>query len=111
MSSPAPLPIVICAMNDEMDKFDFLGVNVEVVHTIQGLEAAKQEIPHLLAGNDPQSAHIDNIGTHNYRPVRAIILGAISGVKDFKAIHELRNSLAGIAPEPVIWIVGVQALT
>jgi hypothetical protein len=74
-----------------------------VVHFIQSLEAAQQEIPHLLAGNDPQSPHVNNVGSHNYRPVRSIIFGRGFDLKD---VEELREKVAGIASEPVIWIAG-----
>ncbi|KAJ5907546.1 hypothetical protein N7495_000228 [Penicillium taxi] len=100
-----PLPIVVCALDDQIGRpvSELLLPNIEVIHFIQSLEAAQQEIPHLLAGNDPNSPHANNVGSHNYRPVRSIIFGRGFDLKD---IEELRQKVAGIALEPVIWIAG-----
>ncbi|KAJ5933893.1 hypothetical protein N7454_006222 [Penicillium verhagenii] len=105
MSSLSPLPIVICALDDQIGKpvSELLLPDIEVIHFIQSLEAAQREIPHLLAGNDPKSSTVNNVGCHNYRPVRAVIFGRGFDMED---IAMLREKLAGIAPEPVIWIAG-----
>ncbi|KAA8645410.1 hypothetical protein EYZ11_012051 [Aspergillus tanneri] len=104
-SSLNPLPIAVCALDDQIGRpvSELLRPDIEVVHFIQSLEAAQQEIPHLLAGNDPQSPQVNNVGSHNYRPVRSVIFGRGFDLKD---VEELRKNVAGIAPEPVIWIAG-----
>ncbi|CAG7990290.1 unnamed protein product [Penicillium salamii] len=72
-----PLPIVICALDDQIGKpvSELLQPEFEVIHFIQSLKAAQSEIPHILAGRDPQSPS-NNIGTKNYtHQARAIIFG------------------------------------
>jgi hypothetical protein len=77
---------------------------VPVIHFIQSLTAAQSEIPYLLTGQDPKSQHINDVGTKDYsRPVRAIIFGR--GF-DLVEIEALRENVAGIALDPVVWIAG-----
>ncbi|KAJ5709258.1 hypothetical protein N7493_010592 [Penicillium malachiteum] len=105
MSSLNPLPIVLCALDEYIGKpaSELLLPDIEVVHFIQSLEAAQQEIPHLLAGNDPHSPHVNNVGSHNYRPVRSVIFGRGFDLAD---VEEIRQKTSGISPEPVVWVVG-----
>jgi hypothetical protein len=72
-----------------------------VIHSFQALEAAKQEIPNLLAGKHLKSPDI-NIGGKDTRPIRGVIFGPGFVLEEFMRLREIR---AGIAPEPVIWIV------
>ncbi|KAJ5328034.1 hypothetical protein N7452_008424 [Penicillium brevicompactum] len=101
-----PLPIVVCALDDQIGKpvSELLLPEFEVVHFIQSLEAAQSEIPHILAGRNPQSAHPNNVGTKDYsRPVRAIIFGRAFELED---IEVLREKVAGTSSDPIVWIVG-----
>ncbi|KAJ6072946.1 hypothetical protein N7467_011031 [Penicillium canescens] len=99
-------PIVVCALDAEIGKpvSELLLPDFEVIHFIQSLTAAQSEIPHLLAGQDPQSPHVNDVGTKDYsRPVRAIIFGRGFDLKDVEA---LREKVAGISLDPVVWIAG-----
>ncbi|KAJ5776371.1 uncharacterized protein N7511_001382 [Penicillium nucicola] len=100
------LPIVVCALDAEIGKpvSELLLPEFEVIHFIQSLSAAQTEIPHLLVGQDPQSPHTNNVGSKNYdRPVRAIIFGRGFDLKDVEA---LRNKVASLPSDPVVWIAG-----
>ncbi|CAG8240558.1 unnamed protein product [Penicillium olsonii] len=102
----SPLPIVICALDDQIGKpvSELLQPEYEVIHFIQSLEAAQSEIPHILAGRDPQSRHTNNVGTKDYtRPARAVIFGRGFDLEDIEA---LREKVAGASPDPVVWIAG-----
>ncbi|OQE29313.1 hypothetical protein PENFLA_c004G01402 [Penicillium flavigenum] len=102
----SPLPIVLCAQDAGIGKpaSELLLPEFEVIHFIQSLSAAQSEIPHLLAGRDPQSPHVSNVGTKDYsRPARAIIFGR--GF-DLEVIEALREDVAGISQDPVLWIAG-----
>ncbi|KAF7166982.1 hypothetical protein CNMCM5623_000470 [Aspergillus felis] len=67
-------------------------------------EAAEAELPHLLAGRDPQSQNPNDVGTHDYsRPPRAVIFGR--GYEP-QQVEELKKKFAGIAKEPVAWVRG-----
>ncbi|CAG7941650.1 unnamed protein product [Penicillium nalgiovense] len=71
------------------------------------MSAAQSEIPHLLAGRDPQSPHVNDVGTKNYsRPARAIIFGRGFDLEDIDALRVLRENVAGISQDPVLWIAG-----
>ena len=75
-----------------------------MIHFIQSLSAAQSEIPHLLAGRDPQTPHVNDVGTKDYsRPARAIIFGRGFDLND---IEILREKVAGIPQDPVLWIAG-----
>lgn len=75
-----------------------------MVHFIQTKEAAVAEIPHLLAGRDPQSSGDNGVGTHEYgRPVRAVIFGRGYSLED---IEHFYKASAGSNMEPVAWIAG-----
>lgn len=75
-----------------------------MIHFIQTNDAALAELPHLLAGRDPQSPHDNGVGSGNYsQPARAVIFGrgySLSDVETFRAACE------GVNQEPVIWVVG-----
>ncbi|KAJ5667227.1 hypothetical protein N7507_003091 [Penicillium longicatenatum] len=90
MSSLFPLPIVACVLNNEA-----------MIHSIQALETAKQKIPNLLAGKNPKSPDINISGKDN-RTIRGVIFGPGFVLEE---VMRLREKCAGIAPEPVIWIV------
>ncbi|BAE66597.1 hypothetical protein BDV35DRAFT_145358 [Aspergillus flavus] len=75
-----------------------------VIHFILSYEAAEAELPHLLAGRDPQSRSPNQIGTHDYsRPPRAVIFGRGYGPQQ---VEELKKKFAGVAKEPVAWVRG-----
>ena len=75
-----------------------------VIHFIQTNEAALEELPHLLAGRDPQSPSDNEVGSHSYnRPARVVIFGRGYAMED---IETFRSACAGSAEEPVAWIVG-----
>lgn len=62
------------------------------------------ELPHLLAGRDPQAAESNDVGSHDYsRPARAVIFGRGYEMED---IEEFRKVAAGSATGPIAWIVG-----
>ncbi|CAI7644521.1 unnamed protein product [Penicillium glandicola] len=100
------LPIVICALDSVIGKpvSELLLPEFEVTHFIPNLSAAQSEIPHLLIGRDPQSPHVNDVGTKDYsRPVRAIIFGRGFDLED---IEKLCESVTGISQDPVLWIAG-----
>lgn len=70
-------------------------------------EAAEAELPHLLAGRDPQTQSPNDIGTHDYsRPPRAVVFGRGYNPQQ---VEELKKKCAGIAEKPVAWVRGNQA--
>jgi len=75
-----------------------------VIHFIQTNEAVLAELPHLLAGRDPQAAASNDIGTHDYsRPARAVIFGRGYEMED---IEVFRKAASGSASNPTAWVVG-----
>lgn len=76
-----------------------------VIHFILSYEAAEAELPHLLAGREPQSQKSPNeIGSHDYsRPPRAVIFGR--GYEP-QQVEELKKKFARVAQEPVAWVRG-----
>ncbi|GIC88901.1 uncharacterized protein Aud_005303 [Aspergillus udagawae] len=105
-SSMQPMPVVACGRKTAVGKTvsQHLLPEYEVIHFIQSYEAAEAELPHLLAGRDPQSQNPNDIGTHDYsRPPRAVIFGR--GYEP-QQVEELKKKMAGIAKEPVAWVRG-----
>ncbi|KAJ5216061.1 uncharacterized protein N7498_002468 [Penicillium cinerascens] len=103
---PKPLPVVLCGKSVAIGgpAAGLLQPDYEVVHFIQSNEAALAEIPHLLAGRDPQSSDDNGVGTHEYgRPVRAVIFGRGYSLEDVQKFHK---ASAGSNEEPVVWIAG-----
>ncbi|KAJ5612517.1 hypothetical protein N7510_005711 [Penicillium lagena] len=105
---PTPLPVVLCGKTTKVGKpvAKLLLPEYEAIHFLQSFEAAKAELPLLLAGRDPQvsEANDDNVGTHNYsQPPRAVILGRAF---DEEQVEELRKACAGAALAPVAWLLG-----
>lgn len=75
-----------------------------VIHFINSLADAKNNIGELLAGNGPKTPSANHIGTHDYsKPPRAIIFGRAFTLEDVK---ELNSLYRGIASKPVAWIAG-----
>jgi len=75
-----------------------------VVHFIQNYEAAQAEVLHVLAGRDPQSPTTNDVGTHDYtKSVRVVVLGR--GFEPAQ-VEEIKKTCAGVAKEPVAWVVG-----
>ena len=75
-----------------------------VIHFIQTNEAVLAELPHLLAGRDPQAAASNDVGTHDYsRPARAVIFGRGYEMED---IEVFRKATSGSASGPTAWVVG-----
>ncbi|KAJ5671824.1 hypothetical protein N7507_000951 [Penicillium longicatenatum] len=103
---PNPLPVVLCGLSTKIGKpvAEAMLPEFEVIHFIQTNDAALAEIPHLLAGRDPQSPHNNGVGSGNYtQPARAVIFGrgfSRSDVETFRAACE------GVNQEPVVWVVG-----
>ncbi|KAJ5825642.1 hypothetical protein N7474_002780 [Penicillium riverlandense] len=115
---PTPLPVVLCGKTTKIGKpvSQLLQPEYEgsykshngptVIHFIQSFEAAKAELPLLLAGRDPQVSEVNDegVGTHNYsQPPRAVILGRAF---DEDQVQELRQACAGASPAPVAWLLG-----
>ncbi|EAL84206.1 hypothetical protein KXW98_005273 [Aspergillus fumigatus] len=101
-----PTPIVACGRSTATGKLvsQHLLPEYEVIHFIQSVEAAEAELPHLLAGRDPQSRYSNELGTHDYsRPPRAVIFGR--GYEP-QQVEELKEKFAGVAKEPVAWVRG-----
>ena len=75
------------------------------IHFIQTSEAAFAELPHILAGHaPPEVSSPNNIGTHKYdKQPRAVIIGRGYSHEESEKI---RTSCAGIAKEPVAWLIG-----
>lgn len=75
-----------------------------VIHFIQSFEAAKAELPVLLAGRDPQVSEANDVGTHNYsQPPRAVLVGRAF---EEDQVEELRKACSGAARAPVAWLLG-----
>lgn len=75
-----------------------------MIHFIQTNDAALAEIPHLLAGRDPQSPHDNGVGSGNYsQPARAVVFGRGFSLPDVEAF---RAACEGVNQEPVVWVVG-----
>ncbi|KAF7178943.1 hypothetical protein CNMCM7691_007767 [Aspergillus felis] len=105
-SSTQPMPVVACGRRTAVGQSvsQHLLPEYEVIHFIQSDEAAEAELPHLLAGRDPQSQNPNDVGTHDYsRPPRAVIFGR--GYEP-QQVEELKKKFAGIAKEPVAWVRG-----
>ncbi|GAQ03894.1 hypothetical protein ALT_1215 [Aspergillus lentulus] len=101
-----PIPVVACGRRTAVGKSvsQHLLPEYEVIHFIQSDEAAEAELPHLLAGRDPQSQNPNEVGTHDYsRPPRAVIFGR--GYEPHQ-VEELQKRFAGVAKEPVAWVRG-----
>ncbi|KFY48784.1 hypothetical protein V496_10227 [Pseudogymnoascus sp. VKM F-4515 (FW-2607)] len=97
------MPVVACGKITAMGQSISQHVlpEYEVIHFILSYEAAEAELPHLLAGRDPQSQSPNGIGTHDYsRPPRAVIFGRGYNPQQ---VEELKKKFAGIAKEPVAW--------
>ena len=78
--------------------------NLPVIHFIQSVEAALAELPHLLAGRDPQSSNDNDVGSRDYsRPARAVILGRGYSPAD---VELMRGACEGVNKGPVAWVVG-----
>ncbi|KAL2796959.1 hypothetical protein BJX66DRAFT_298504 [Aspergillus keveii] len=105
MSFPTPVPLVLLGQRVEVGKpvSESLRPEYEVIYFIQTAEVAKSELPKLLAGQEPIPATND-VGTGNFtQPPRVLMFGR-GYTPEF--VQELKNSLAGIAQQPVAWIVG-----
>jgi hypothetical protein len=75
-----------------------------VIHFIQTVEAAEAELPHILAGREPQCQDPNDVGTHDYsRPPRAIIFGRGFAPEQVEGLFE---KFKGCATEPVAWLRG-----
>ncbi|KAF3402478.1 hypothetical protein DPV78_004849 [Talaromyces pinophilus] len=101
-----PMPVVACGKIPAMGKSisQHMLPEYEVIHFILSYEAAEAELPHLLAGRDPQSQSPNEIGTHDYsRPPRAIIFGR--GYEP-QQVEKLKKKFYGVAKEPVAWVRG-----
>ncbi|KAJ5548241.1 hypothetical protein N7513_005475 [Penicillium frequentans] len=102
---PDPLPVILCGQSTKIGKpvAEAMLPEIEVIHFIQSNDAALAEIPHLLAGRDPQSPHDNGVGSGNYsQPARAVICGhgySVSDVENFRAACE------GVNQEPVVWVL------
>ncbi|KAJ5596220.1 hypothetical protein N7450_002678 [Penicillium hetheringtonii] len=100
------LPVVLCGRTTAIGKpvSEALLPEYEVIHFIQTNEAVLSELPHLLAGRDPQAAASNDIGTHDYsRPARAVIFGRGYDMED---IEVFRKTTSGSASKPIAWVVG-----
>ncbi|KAL2851667.1 hypothetical protein BJX68DRAFT_235483 [Aspergillus pseudodeflectus] len=105
MSLPSPIPLVLLGQRVEVGKpvSESLRPEYEVIYFIQTADVAKSELPKLLAGQEPLPLTND-VGTNNFtQPPRVVMFGR-GYPPEF--VQELKNSLAGIAQEPVAWVVG-----
>ncbi|KAH7635973.1 hypothetical protein B0T09DRAFT_330155 [Sordaria sp. MPI-SDFR-AT-0083] len=103
-----PLPVVIVGKRVEIGGTvaKSLQPDIEAIHFVQSLEAALAELPHIFAGHAPPEAEVslpNNVGTHQYeRQPRAVIIGRAFLVEE---AEQMRAKCAGIAKEPVAWLV------
>ncbi|KAL3486197.1 hypothetical protein BJX62DRAFT_23616 [Aspergillus germanicus] len=105
MSLSTPVPLVLLGQRVEVGKpvSESLRPEYEVIYFIQTADVAKSELPKLLAGQEPTPATND-VGTGNFaQPPRVLMFGR-GYTPEF--VQELKSSLAGIAQQPVAWIVG-----
>ncbi|KAL4897142.1 hypothetical protein BDV59DRAFT_85221 [Aspergillus ambiguus] len=103
---PSPLRVVLCGRMAAVGKPVAAGLlpDYEVIHFIQSVDAAIAELPHLLAGRDPQAASPNDVGTHDYsQPARAVIFGR--GYQRSE-VEEIRRRCAGSASQPIAWVIG-----
>ncbi|KAI5924567.1 hypothetical protein F4810DRAFT_664210 [Camillea tinctor] len=106
-----PVPIVLIGRTTEIGRPVAQGLlpEYEVIRFIQSFEAAKAELPYLLAGSKPPESTesaTNDVGTHNYgRPARAVLFGRAFSQEQAEALKE---STRGSAKDPVAWIVGDQ---
>ncbi|KAJ5928878.1 hypothetical protein N7466_007834 [Penicillium verhagenii] len=108
-SLPNHMPVIVCGRSTVIGKpiAEALLPEFEVIHFIMTNEAAQAEIPHVLAGRDPQSPDNNDVGSGNYsKPARAVVFGRGYAQADVEAI---RVACEGVNREPVLWVVGDDA--
>ncbi|EGO56828.1 hypothetical protein NEUTE1DRAFT_44669, partial [Neurospora tetrasperma FGSC 2508] len=71
-----------------------------VIHFIQFLEAACDKLPHVAP---PEVSLPNNVGTHKYERQPRVVMFCRAFLVEEAA--EMRASRAGIAKEPVAWLV------
>ncbi|KAL3480547.1 hypothetical protein BJX99DRAFT_254537 [Aspergillus californicus] len=101
-----PIPVVLLGRTTAVGKpvSQFLRPEYEVIHFITSDEAAYAELPRLLAGQDPQAANPNDIGTRNYtEPPRVLIFGR--GYTP-ELVKEFQKACAESIKQPVAWVVG-----
>lgn len=75
----------------------------KVIHFVQSVEAGKAEIPQILAGEVPQPAEPNEVGTHDYsHPARIVLFGR--GFSRSQA-EEIRQCVRSPG-QPIAWVVG-----
>lgn len=75
-----------------------------MIHFAQGYEAARADLPHVLAGRDPKSSSTHNIGTNNYvEAPRAVIMGRAFNMED---AENLKKLCAESVKTPTLWLLG-----
>jgi hypothetical protein len=105
-SSPSPL-------SNRMSRLSYADhVFLKAVRFIQSFEAAKADLPHLIAGREPPTPPTNSVGSgmgkYDGRPVRAVLLGRGFTQQQGEELRRLCDD-DGQAAEPIIWAVGSEA--
>ncbi|KAL2864847.1 uncharacterized protein BJX67DRAFT_383475 [Aspergillus lucknowensis] len=106
MALRIPIPAVLCGRLTTVGKAvsQSLRPEFEVIHFINSPAAAHAELPRLFAGQHPQPAAPNDIGTANFaQPPRVVIFGR--GYSPEFA-RELKSATADSVQMPVAWVAG-----
>ncbi|KAI1259024.1 hypothetical protein F5Y18DRAFT_411337 [Xylariaceae sp. FL1019] len=105
-TSIASVPIALIGIHQEIGGpvSEGLKPKYEVVHFMQSMSAAKEDLPHLLQTQSPPNAHANDVGTGDYsRQIRAVVMGRGFSEEQGKELHAMFDSMATL---PVLWVVG-----
>ncbi|KAF4763505.1 hypothetical protein HAV15_001681 [Penicillium sp. str.  len=96
----SPLPIVICALDSGIGK----PVSKLLLPEFEASQQHNPKFPTSSQAGILNPPHVNDVGTKDYsRPVRAIIFGRGFDLEDIEA---LRENVASISQDPVLWIAG-----
>ncbi|KAI0153117.1 hypothetical protein GGR57DRAFT_503256 [Xylariaceae sp. FL1272] len=77
---------------------------LDLVRFIQSMDAAKEDLPHLLQARSPPNAPTNDVGTGDYsRQIRAVFMGRGFSEEQGKELRDMFDSLAKL---PALWVVG-----
>ncbi|GAP86623.1 putative conserved hypothetical protein [Rosellinia necatrix] len=102
-----PIPIVLVGIHADIGRpiAERLRPDWDVVRQIQTLEAAEQDLPHLLRGRAPPAPATNDVGSGAFdgRPVRAVIFGRAFAQSQAEALYG-RFGADADADAPVAWV-------
>ncbi|KAK0637047.1 hypothetical protein B0T17DRAFT_520541 [Bombardia bombarda] len=106
-SNTTSVPVILCGKAVEIGSkvAPAIKPEMEVVHFINSLQDAKDNIPELLAGRGPLRPSGNEVGTHDYtKPPRAVIFGRAFTPEDVIELNRLCRGKG--AAGPIAWIAG-----